>query len=487
MNPLIVRTLRVPALLLAATLQLLPIVRVSVPAVPATSNIAIILFRWCAGAAAALGSAQAVSGGSTRITSPLTAHASVGIPFSMRLTTAPDPAHYWAADNVPPGIALKGDGGIWRLEGTPTLQGLYSIRLTAKDNITSGGSRTIYGTLAMTVVDPNSTNKIPTIINGVYTGAFGDTNAIDAVTWGSITVTVQPTGVYKGTYQSGPAKRPFSGRFSQTGDATNTLARPGSAPATVEMHLDLFGENVITGNVIDAASTTAFAARLKNVLPGQKAGPYTLVIPGSNDSAAAPLGDGSASLKVDSFGNAILTGALADGTRIRARAPLNLNGEIPIYVPLYSGRGALLGTLRVRPGADVDLDGNLHWLRPAGPTPKLYPDGFQLTSQVIGSAYAPPANSTWFGQESALLILIQGTLPDMRTNTVTLASGGKVTGAGPDKVTLVVAPATGLFKGVVTQPGQRPIKYQGAVLERQGFGSGAYPIGTEAGRVYFGP
>ena len=117
MNSKSVQRLRVPSLALAAALQVMPIVRTALPAAQTAGNVIAIIFRWAAGAAAALGGLQAVSGASTTITSPLNVNATNGQPFSLRLTTAPDAAHYWSASGLPSGLSLIGTNGstAWRI------------------------------------------------------------------------------------------------------------------------------------------------------------------------------------------------------------------------------------------------------------------------------------------------------------------------------------------------------------------------------------
>ena len=97
MHQKIAKLFRLPALLLAAALQIMPVARAALPAAQATANVFAIVFRWAAGVAAALGGVQAVSGASTVITSPLTTNIVQGKLFALRLTTAPDQAHYWTA------------------------------------------------------------------------------------------------------------------------------------------------------------------------------------------------------------------------------------------------------------------------------------------------------------------------------------------------------------------------------------------------------
>ncbi|HLP76591.1 MAG TPA: immunoglobulin domain-containing protein, partial [Candidatus Paceibacterota bacterium] len=146
--------MRVPSLLLAAALQVLPIVRVALPAAQTATNVLAIIFRWSVGAAAALGGVNAVSGASTLINSPLNVKGTNGVPFSLRLSTAPNAAHYWEATGLPSGLALTGTSGstLWTIAGTPTVTGVYNVGLKAKGQVTDGASRTVTNVLTITLV-----------------------------------------------------------------------------------------------------------------------------------------------------------------------------------------------------------------------------------------------------------------------------------------------------------------------------------------------
>ena len=143
MNRSLVKILHAPSLCLAALLQLLPVARVALPVTQNEAHIIFIIFRWAVGSAAALGTVQAVSGASTRISSPKSVTATNGELFSLRLTASPHQSHYWVASNLPPGLELIGKSGsaFWKIEGIPEVPGLFEIPLTAKDRANSGSDR----------------------------------------------------------------------------------------------------------------------------------------------------------------------------------------------------------------------------------------------------------------------------------------------------------------------------------------------------------
>jgi hypothetical protein len=153
MHQKIAKLFRLPALLLAAALQIMPVARAALPAAQATANVLAIVFRWAAGVAAALGGVQAVSGASTVITNPLSTNIVQGKLFVLRLTAAPQQAGFWTASNLPSGVSLIGTNGnaFWELYGTPTVSGTYIVGLNAKSSKTAGASETTSANLTINI------------------------------------------------------------------------------------------------------------------------------------------------------------------------------------------------------------------------------------------------------------------------------------------------------------------------------------------------
>ena len=151
MNSNVARLFRIPSLFLAAALQMLPIVRVALPAAEGAAGALAIVFRWAAAAAAMLGGVQAVSGASTVITSALSAGGVQGQSFTLRLTTAPNQAQYWTATGLPAGLGLTGNNGssLWNIAGTPTVSGTFTVGLTAYEH--QGSSLFTSATLTLTI------------------------------------------------------------------------------------------------------------------------------------------------------------------------------------------------------------------------------------------------------------------------------------------------------------------------------------------------
>lgn len=141
------KTNKLPSLALALALQALPLGRLFIAAFPTTNSSLAVVSGWIAGIGTLLGSYNSVSGASTRITSPTTATATNGIAFSYRVTTGPDAANRFSASNLPTGLSISPTVG--RISGTPTVDGVFAVLLTASDN--GRADRTVTATLTLTV------------------------------------------------------------------------------------------------------------------------------------------------------------------------------------------------------------------------------------------------------------------------------------------------------------------------------------------------
>jgi len=141
-----VRVQKVPALALAAALQVLPIARVGCINQASTPSGFAIVFKWFAGALALLGSYHAVSGASAAIAGlqnlnppgPLTTNATgtTGQTFAYRIVVSnpgvnPQQAYYNAYP-LPPGITINTNiGANGYITGVPTTAGVYPVTLVA--------------------------------------------------------------------------------------------------------------------------------------------------------------------------------------------------------------------------------------------------------------------------------------------------------------------------------------------------------------------
>ena len=217
-----------------------------------------------------------------------------------------------------------------------------------------------------------------------------------------------------------------------------------------------------------------------------QAGKYTLIIQGIVDASDSPAGNSYATAVVGVNGIVHLQAQLADNTVGLQTVGISKNGEWPVCLALYGGKGILIGWLQFVDDGSNDLSGTLRWIKPAIPTSKLYKPGFAVNTDVIGSHYrAPIGTSSVLQITDGMFSFTGGNLPDS-ANPVTFGPSSKLVNHGPNTLTVTFTTASGLFKGTFKEAGTAslfPIK--GAVLQRQNNGSGYAPGASQSGRANF--
>jgi hypothetical protein len=291
-------------------------------------------------------------------------------------------------------------------------------------------------------------------VDGVYNGLFSPAAGASENTSGFFTATVAATGTgaYSGKLLLDGGSYSFSGTFNLSGDSEATVARTGQPPVEVILHLNLPApDDQMTGYVVDFASNGWTSELLANRAVFSKSSPatnyvgkYTLVIPPASGSPTnSPGGYSYATLANTSAGLVTLGGTLADKSAISQSTSVSKDGNIPLYVSLYSKKGSLQGWLtltnettnQTSPLPTI-LGTNLAWFKAAVSGP-LYSAGFTNTNlSALGSLY-----TGGFTLAGGTLILSNGNLAAQIFTNVSV-TGNKLLSS--DSVVLgTIAPATG--------------------------------------------
>ncbi len=337
------------------------------------------------------------------------------------------------------------------------------------------------------VTNPFSASK------GVFNGLFHEDDQVRLGHSGSFTFTLADKGTYSGWVQIGTRKTKASGRLNLEGRATNVVNRPGTNALTITWAVALDGSDQITGTISDGtwmATLLGDRATFSKVNPADFAGPHTFLILGTPGGGLAPEGDSFGTVSVDASGVVKLKGTLADKTPVNARAPLSKHGQWPLYIPLYAGKGALLGWVNFTNQPTTDLEGLLSWIKPAIPGTALFPDGFDSDSALIGSRYRPPSGETnrLLSLSNAVVTVSGGNLPAAYTNDVLIGASGKLTNAGPDRIVWSFVPSSGLFNGSFTPAGgTKAVPFHGAALQKAGIAGGFFLGTNRSGRIALEP
>jgi hypothetical protein len=336
-------------------------------------------------------------------------------------------------------------------------------------------------------------------VKGTYNGLFGQTNRAQESS-GFFTLTLTTNGAYSGSLKPGSNSYALSGQFDLAGRASQVVSRPGTNAWGVGMGLD-FGARQLRGWVSNGmtggwvadllADLAVFDARTNPAT--QYVGKYTLSIPGdTNQDGTVWLGDGYLTLSVDAGGKLTYSGSLADGASTGpASVPVSGEGYVPLYVPLYSGKGSVWSWLTFDANQPATgLEGWLSWIRPvqAG---AYYPVG--LTNEVLveGARYTPPAGTTSrvIALTNGVMVFEGGNLTGPLTNAVMLTATNKVIDLSlTNKLSLSLTVSNGTFAGSVREPGlTRSNSFKGVLLQDQNSGYGYFLETNRSGRVLLWP
>jgi hypothetical protein len=331
-------------------------------------------------------------------------------------------------------------------------------------------------------------------VKGTYTGLLFATNGVAPKTSGRFVITTTAKAKFSGRLQMGSASFAMRGQFDSGGSAQLSTPRRGSSALSVQLQLDPDDSDELWGMVSDGTfgatlngERAVFDGR-KNIAP--QAGRYTLVFPGSADSAAAPGGDSCATLLVNKAGRVSLSGTLADRTAFSQGTVVSKSGQWPLYVSINGGRGEVLSWVSLSGDASNNLSGSLTWVKPSNPKSKSYPSGFTMESTLTGSPYIPPATGfAIFSSPVRLLQLTGGDLSGVVDVPLVMSSNGHAVNVRSSvKSSLSFSLGTGLFRGTILDPGTRKfVSFTGAVLQDQEVGLGWFIETDQSGRVVVAP
>jgi hypothetical protein len=374
---------------------------------------------------------------------------------------------------------------------------IRSINLAGNAKLASAAGLVHYANLTQRGVFvnldlPNANPFAP--FAGSYNGLFYESNVLHA-TSGSIGLTLRDRGTFTGSLWLAGKRYSLSGQFDSNGNSAVILSAAGG-PITGSLVLDMSpGADRVSGSV----GNGSWLASLEAVRAGFDArshpatnysGPYTIVFPGSPSGGGLPEGNGYGTMKVDGSGKGTVTGALGDAMPYAYNARLSAEGEFPIYISLYGGKGSILGWLTFSSQALSDLNGDLTWTRPAIPASRLYSAGFITNDQVcVGSRYQKPmVQNRTIDFTNGFAAFSGGNLSAPFTNSVALTSSNKISNQSENRLTLSIALATGAFNGSVVPPGStKSMSFKGVVLQKQNAGFGLFSGTNQTGAMTLQP
>jgi hypothetical protein len=295
-------------------------------------------------------------------------------------------------------------------------------------------------------------------LTGPFAGLFYPTNAADNENSGYFNLTLTSNGVFSGYVLSAGTSNIYSGQFSISNDTASVTAGPFNLGLLIDTSVNW--TETVSGSVSN--TNASWNAVLESYLAGYSsnfttplAGYYLVSLPGFADPTVGPAGYGTFDLTISNNGGVALTGFTADDTNASQVSQISLNGNYPLYLPLYNGgtAGALIGWLNFTGDLSnaVDTNSLLTWFSETNGS-ALYTNGFTNQVEPEVSLYTPSLTSA-LSFSTGTVILSGGNLAAPVTNAVTIDNNLiTVNVADTNGLTLTINHTTGEVLGSFVDP-----------------------------------
>jgi uncharacterized repeat protein (TIGR03803 family) len=355
------------------------------------------------------------------------------------------------------------------------------------------------------------TNPFPAVA-GTYTGLFAPVGGVTQASSGFLRATLQNNGAgaYSAVLLLDGQSNSFNGTFDLAGSTATNLTLAGKKLVTVHLQVQLHPpDDQMTGTVSSAAAgwnsvlqayRAVFNATTRQAT--NYAGQFTMFLPpASNAPLESPDGYSYAVISNSLGGVAKVAGILADGTPISQSVGLGPDGNLPLYQSLYKGNGSLQGWITFTNQPPQILFGQLDWIKQAVPR-TLYPQGFtNIVTNILASFYTNAALEGGLALDltNGTLILTNGNLTggsliytnigaNRSHNALTNLDAGNTNLSPPNHLAIKINPANGQLTVTFQATGAKTNTVaQGAILQNQTNGLGAFRGTTESGSLILKP
>ncbi|MCW0216912.1 MAG: SUMF1/EgtB/PvdO family nonheme iron enzyme, partial [Prosthecobacter sp.] len=335
---------------------------------------------------------------------------------------------------------------------------------------------------------------------GLYDGLLHDEADVQVLVGALETIKITRTGAVTARLRMNGKKISLRGAFDEAGvwELDARQADKSHIQGQLRLTKNETGHEVIAGSLTwKDVEAGVYAPRVQAV--PELTGTYTLLLPSDPAwSNTDPGGDGWALIKVSTAGSVAVTGRLGDGTGFTETSYLSDLGEWSLFTDLYRAgitQGRLGGLMAFRDVEDVsDVDGRLHWLKPVDARAALYPEGFDVQVQAVGSLLEPASKA------ERLLSQLEDAEPNASLNLIApeLTAGllGEVERViswlpnnnlrhyGPEQLSGTANRTNGQVTGTYRDPetGSR-LSFTGVVLQKQGIVAGHFILGGQSGTL----
>lgn len=332
------------------------------------------------------------------------------------------------------------------------------------------------------------TNPFTAWAGSYYGLAYDRTSDMDQAGAGFFTGTIGSAGAFSAKLLFVGRTNTIAGQFDLGGHLAATVPQAGGSPLALDLQL---GPDTLSGTVSigDRASTLDAYRSVFNTTtnPCPYAGRYTLAVPGAEGIPQLPEGSGYGAVTVDKGGNAVLSGMLADGTAMGQSVPVSKYGDWPLYVLLYSGKGAISAWLRFTLPAGL-TNTMAAWVKPTNSLSKYYAGGFTNLTQIAGSSYGYAKTNRVLALTNGVVVFSGGNLALPVTNLVLLTATNQFLNQGTNPMAITLNTNSGLLSGWFKVPGAaRTNQFNGVLLREQIVGDGYFLDTNASGRFLLIP
>ena len=238
------------------------------------------------------------------------------------------PIKGWAKDNAQvTNVQYRLGSGEWfNALGTTQWSGTVTGLVAGAANTLSAFAQDSSGLCSLTNVVQVVYNQF-LLVNGTYNGLFSASNALYSASnrmhesSGFLKLTVSGKGSYSGSLLlAGKSISLKTRQFDANGRDSQTVVLSPANAVVLNLALNLTpGSDTLTGTLSNSAwvaDLRADRAVFSKTNAAPYAGKFTLIFPGAeqDNDTTTPLGLGYGAVTVDSLGNVVLGGSLADGT-----------------------------------------------------------------------------------------------------------------------------------------------------------------------------
>ena len=222
-----------------------------------------------------------------------------------------------------------------------------------------------------------------------YYGLFYETNGVKHGSSGyfNFNVASSRTRTLNGKILIEGGSYLLTGTFGSNHQATATVVRPGKTSLTVNLQL-LAAADQVTGTISDGTWTAPLLGDratfgLTNVAP--QLGGYTFTLFGDSNGDDSPSYGTQGKVTIRTNGAVALSGTLSDSSPLAQGTYLSKNGQWPLYVPLYAGKGSLLGWVTFTNQPTLKLTGDVSWIK-TNASGLYYTNGFTNSVTLFGGS-----------------------------------------------------------------------------------------------------